>query len=199
VSTRLRGPVQDSLHTKSSGSRQNLPELGTPNLDMPSSSSQLFMDSSSSDYSTYSLPANDYDDDDDDDEDEDDDLPGVVPFTSAEIGINGMNREALQRYNMDGVAQVFLEEFRFNLLPTSLLIFKYIGLAFTLQVLLALERIEQDEELSYEVFNVDYVSSPVNLLFRFVNELLFSIYSDYWRWSPICSSVALTSMTSIET
>ncbi|KAL3351394.1 hypothetical protein AABB24_019804 [Solanum stoloniferum] len=124
VSTRLRGPVQDSLHTKSSGSRQNLPEPGTPNLDMPSSSSQLFMDSSSSDYSTYSLPANDYyyDDDDDDDEDEDDDLPGVVPFTSAEIGINGMNREALQRYNMDGVAQV----------------------------LLALERIEQDEELSYE-------------------------------------------------
>lgn len=121
VSTRLRGPVQDSLHTKSSGLSQNLPEHGTPNLDMPSSSSQLFMDSSSSDYSTYSLPANDYDDD-DEDEDEDDDLPGVVPFTSAEICINGMNREALQRYNMDGVAQV----------------------------LLALERIEQDEELSYE-------------------------------------------------
>ncbi|XP_055812746.1 probable E3 ubiquitin-protein ligase RHG1A [Solanum dulcamara] len=119
VSTRLRGPIQDSLQTKSSGLSQNIPQPETPTLDMPSSSSQFFTGSSSSDYSAYSLPGND----DDDDEDEDDDLSGVVPFTSAEIGINRfMNREALQRYNMDGVAQV----------------------------LLALERVEQDEELSYE-------------------------------------------------
>ncbi|MCD7448245.1 hypothetical protein HAX54_040006, partial [Datura stramonium] len=99
VSTRSRGPIQDSLHTKSSGLSQNLPVSETPNPDMPSSSSQFFTDSSSSDYSAYSLPGND----DYEDEDEDD---GVVPFTSAEMGINRfMNREALQQYNMDGVAQ----------------------------------------------------------------------------------------------
>ncbi|CAN4105251.1 unnamed protein product [Withania somnifera] len=102
VSTRLRGPIQDSLHSKSSGLSQNLPEPGTPNLDMPSSSSQFFTDSSSSEYNAYSLPGND-------DQDENDDLPGVVPFTSAEIGIDRfMNREALQRYNLDGVAQELL-------------------------------------------------------------------------------------------
>ncbi|KAM3289339.1 E3 ubiquitin-protein ligase MBR1 [Capsicum chacoense] len=122
ASTRLRGPIQDSLHTKSSsGLSRNLPQPKTPTLDIPSSSSQLFTDSSSSDYSAYSLPGND--DEDDEDEDEGDDLPGSVPFTSAEIDINRfVNRDGFQRYNMDGVAQV----------------------------LLALERIEQDEELSYE-------------------------------------------------
>ncbi|KAJ8539662.1 hypothetical protein K7X08_013914 [Anisodus acutangulus] len=103
VNTRLRGQI--------------LPQPETPTLDMPSSLSQFFTDSSSSDYSAYSLPGND------DDDDDEDDLPGVVPFTSAEIGINRfMNGETLQRYNMDRVTQV----------------------------LLALERIEQDEELSYE-------------------------------------------------
>ncbi|CAN4095602.1 unnamed protein product [Withania somnifera] len=98
TNTRLRDPTQDSLSSKSSGLSQKLPEPETPYLDMPSSSSQFFTDSSSSDYSAYSLPGND-----------DDDLPGVVPFTSAEIGIDRfMNREALQRYNMDGVAQELL-------------------------------------------------------------------------------------------
>ncbi|XP_016478094.1 uncharacterized protein LOC107799480 [Nicotiana tabacum] len=119
VNTRLRGSLQESLQTKSSGLSQNLPQPETPILDNPSSSRQFFTDSSSSEYSAYSLPRND----DDDDDDDDDELPGVVPFISAEVGINRfMNRDALQRYNMDGVAQV----------------------------LLALERIEQDEELSYE-------------------------------------------------
>ncbi|OIT24563.1 PREDICTED: E3 ubiquitin-protein ligase Praja-2-like [Nicotiana attenuata] len=111
VNTRLRGSLQESLQTS-----QNLPQPETPTLDNPSSSSQFFTDSSSSEISAYSLPRND-------DDDDDDELPGVVPFTSADVGINRfMNRDALQRYNMDGVAQV----------------------------LLALERIEQDEELSYE-------------------------------------------------
>ncbi|XP_060173705.1 probable E3 ubiquitin-protein ligase HIP1 [Lycium barbarum] len=119
VSVRTRSSINVNTRSKSSGLSQNLPEPETPTLDMPSSSSHFFTDSSSSDYSAYSLPGND----DDDDDDEDDDLPGVVPFSSADIDINRfMNREALQRYNMDGVAQV----------------------------LLALERIEQDEELSYE-------------------------------------------------
>ncbi|XP_059285509.1 probable E3 ubiquitin-protein ligase HIP1 [Lycium ferocissimum] len=120
VSVRTRRSMNVNTRSKSSGLSQNLPEPETPTLDMPSSSSHFFTDSSSSDYSAYSLPGND---DDDDDDDEDDDLPGVLPFSSADIDINRfMNREALQRYNMDGVAQV----------------------------LLALERIEQDEELSYE-------------------------------------------------
>lgn len=123
VSSRLRGPIQDSLQTKSSGLGQNLSQPETPTLDIPTSSRQFYTDSSSSDYSAYSFPGNDDDEDEDEDEYEDDDLPGVVPITSAGTGINRfMNPEALQRYNMDGVAQV----------------------------LLALERIEQDEELSYE-------------------------------------------------
>ncbi|MCD7469802.1 hypothetical protein HAX54_009051 [Datura stramonium] len=111
VNSRFKGPVQDSLRTESSVLVQSLhrPEMPDVNLQ---SSNQLFTDGSSSDSSTYSFPGNDIDD-----------LPSVVPFTSAELGINRlMNQQALQRYNMDGVAQV----------------------------LLALERIEQDEELTYE-------------------------------------------------
>ncbi|KAK4349526.1 hypothetical protein RND71_032281 [Anisodus tanguticus] len=51
------------------------------------------------------------------------DLPAEVSGTSAELGINQlMNRDALQQYNMDEVTQV----------------------------LVALERMEQDEELTYE-------------------------------------------------
>ncbi|XP_060208039.1 uncharacterized protein LOC132635604 isoform X2 [Lycium barbarum] len=108
VNSRFRGPVQDSLQTL------HRPE--TPDLNLQSSS-QLFTDGSSSDSSAYSFPGNDIDD-----------LPSLMPFTSAELGINRlMNREALQRYNMDGIAEV----------------------------LLALERIEQDEELTYELLSLE--------------------------------------------
>ncbi|KAF3649255.1 putative delta-aminolevulinic acid dehydratase 1, chloroplastic-like isoform X1 [Capsicum annuum] len=111
VNSRFRGPVQVSLQTESSSLVQSLHWPETPDLNLQSSS-QLFTDGSSSHSSDYSFPGNDIDD-----------LPSVVPFTSAELGINRlMNQQALQRYNMDGVAQV----------------------------LLALERIEQDDELTYE-------------------------------------------------
>ncbi|XP_049415721.1 uncharacterized protein LOC125878493 isoform X1 [Solanum stenotomum] len=127
VNSRFRGPVQDSLQTESSGLVQSLHRPETPDLNLESSS-QLFTDgSSSSDFSSYSFPGNDIDD-----------LPSVVPFTSAELGINRlMNHQALQRYNMDGVAQV----------------------------LLALERMEADEELTYE----QLLALETNLLFSGLN------------------------------
>ncbi|XP_055820743.1 uncharacterized protein LOC129889468 isoform X2 [Solanum dulcamara] len=116
VNSRFRGPVQDSLQTESSGLVQSLHRPETPDLNLQSSS-QLFTDGSSSDSSSYSFPGNDIDD-----------LPSVVPFTSADLGINRlMNQQALQQYNMDGVTQV----------------------------LLALERIEQDEELTYELLALE--------------------------------------------
>lgn len=116
MNSRFRGPVQDSLQTESSGLVQSLHRPETSDLNLQSSS-QLFTDSSSSDSSAYSFPGNDIDD-----------LPSVVPFTSAELGINRlMNQQTLQRYNIDGVAQV----------------------------LLALERIEQDEELTYELLALE--------------------------------------------
>ncbi|KAL7001881.1 hypothetical protein U1Q18_003027 [Sarracenia purpurea var. burkii] len=50
-------------------------------------------------------------------------LAGIMPFCPSELGVtHPINRDGLQRYNIDGIAEV----------------------------LLALERIEQDEELSYE-------------------------------------------------
>ncbi|KAK4364882.1 hypothetical protein RND71_016240 [Anisodus tanguticus] len=126
VNSRFRGRVRESLQTESSGLVQNLRWPETPHLNLQSSS-QLFTDGSSSDSSAYSFPGNDIDD-----------LPNVVPFTSAELGINRlMNCQALQRYNMDGVAQV----------------------------LLALERIEQDEELTYE----QLLSLETNLLLSGLN------------------------------
>ncbi|KAG5592089.1 hypothetical protein H5410_042603 [Solanum commersonii] len=127
VNSRFRGPVQDSLQTESSGLVQSLDRPETPDLNLESSS-QLFTDvSSSSDFSSYSFPGNDIDD-----------LPSVVPFTSAELGINRlMNHQALQRYSMDGVAQV----------------------------LLALERMEADEELTYE----QLLALETNLLFSGLN------------------------------
>jgi hypothetical protein len=72
--------------------------------------------------------------------------------------------------------------------------------AYCVQVLLALDRIEHDDELSYEV-------SP---LFLFAISFLFcvkpstEIYhgkiigSNYWCWKLICSLVALACMISIE-
>uniref|UniRef100_A0A0V0IG89 RING-type E3 ubiquitin transferase n=1 Tax=Solanum chacoense TaxID=4108 RepID=A0A0V0IG89_SOLCH len=103
--------LRDSVRDSSSGFFQNSPQPESPNFSLQSSS-QFFSDASSSDSSAFSFPGNDVED-----------LPAGVSGTSAQLGINQlMNRDALQRYNMDGVAQV----------------------------LLALERIEQDEELSYE-------------------------------------------------
>ncbi|XP_011076797.1 uncharacterized RING finger protein C4G3.12c-like [Sesamum indicum] len=56
---------------------------------------------------------------------DDDNQSTIMPFTSAELGFSHlMNRDSLPRYNMDGIAEV----------------------------LLALERIEQDEELTHEQF-----------------------------------------------
>ncbi|KAJ8526606.1 hypothetical protein K7X08_029083 [Anisodus acutangulus] len=126
VNSRFRGRVQDSLQTESSALVQNLRRPETRDFNLQSSS-QLFTDGSSSDSSAYSFPENDIDD-----------LSSIVPFTSAELGINRlMNRQALQRYNMDGVAEV----------------------------LLALERIEQDEELTYE----QLLSLETNLLLSGLN------------------------------
>ncbi|XP_009769247.1 probable E3 ubiquitin-protein ligase RHG1A [Nicotiana sylvestris] len=97
---RLRDSIRDS---------SSQPE--SLNLSLQSSS-QFFSDASSSDSSAYSFPGNDVED-----------FPAEVHGTSADLGINQLiNRDALQRYNMDGVAQV----------------------------LVALERMEQDEELTYE-------------------------------------------------
>ncbi|KAL0372027.1 UNVERIFIED_CONTAM: putative E3 ubiquitin-protein ligase HIP1 [Sesamum calycinum] len=56
---------------------------------------------------------------------DDDNQSTLMPFTSAELGFSHlMSRDSLPRYNMDGIAEV----------------------------LLALERIEQDEELTHEQF-----------------------------------------------
>ncbi|KAL0407893.1 UNVERIFIED_CONTAM: putative E3 ubiquitin-protein ligase HIP1 [Sesamum radiatum] len=56
---------------------------------------------------------------------DDDNQSTLMPFTSAELGFSHlMNRDSLPRYNMDGIAEV----------------------------LLALERIEQEEELTHEQF-----------------------------------------------
>ncbi|KAK4374099.1 hypothetical protein RND71_004776 [Anisodus tanguticus] len=103
---------RDSIRDASSGYFQNSSQPESPNLSLQSSS-QFFSYASSSDSSAYSFPGNDVED-----------LPSAeVSSTSTELGINRlMNRDALQRYNMDGVAQV----------------------------LVALERMEQDEELTYE-------------------------------------------------
>ncbi|XP_047261633.1 E3 ubiquitin-protein ligase RLIM isoform X2 [Capsicum annuum] len=103
--------LRDSVRDSSSGFFQNSSQPESPNFSLQSSS-QFFSDASSSDSSAYSFPGNDVED-----------LPTEVSSTSAQLGINQlMNRDALQRYNMDGVAQV----------------------------LVALERMEQDEELTYE-------------------------------------------------
>lgn len=49
-----------------------------------------------------------------------------------------------------------------------------------LQVLLALERIEQDEELSFEVFNFSFPSfSPIRFIYLLV-ENCFIIPKMYW-------------------
>ncbi|KAJ8561135.1 hypothetical protein K7X08_027325 [Anisodus acutangulus] len=103
---------RDSIRDASSGYFQNSSQPESPNLSLQSSS-QFFSYACSSDSSAYSFPGNDVED-----------LPSAeVSGTSTELGINRlMNRDALQRYNMDGVAQV----------------------------LVALERMEQDEELTYE-------------------------------------------------
>ncbi|XP_055819936.1 probable E3 ubiquitin-protein ligase RHG1A [Solanum dulcamara] len=103
--------LRDSVRDPSSGFFQNSPQPESPNFSLQSSS-QFFSDASSSDSSAYSFPGNDVED-----------LPTGVSGSSAQRGINQlMNRDALQRYNMDEVAQV----------------------------LVALERMEQDEELTYE-------------------------------------------------
>ncbi|XP_004244491.1 probable E3 ubiquitin-protein ligase RHG1A [Solanum lycopersicum] len=103
--------LRDSVRDSSSGFFQNSPQLESPNFSLQSSS-QFFSDASSSDSSAFSFPGNDVED-----------LPAGASGTSAQLGINQlMNRDVLQRYNMDGVAQV----------------------------LVALERMEQDEELTYE-------------------------------------------------
>lgn len=82
---RLRDSIRDS---------SSQPE--SLNLSLQSSS-QFFSDASSSDSSAYSFPGNDVED-----------FPAEVHGTSADLGINQLiNRDALQRYNMDGVAQVF--------------------------------------------------------------------------------------------
>ncbi|XP_059292094.1 probable E3 ubiquitin-protein ligase RHG1A [Lycium ferocissimum] len=109
VSVRTRRSVNVPRFRDSIRDSSSQPEY--PNLGLQSSS-QFFSDASSSDSSAYSFPGNDIED-----------LPAAVSGTSTELGINQlMNRDALQRYNMDGVAQV----------------------------LVALERMEQDEELTYE-------------------------------------------------
>ncbi|KAI3453961.1 hypothetical protein Pfo_010624 [Paulownia fortunei] len=78
----------------------------------PSSLRRFSANGSSSGSSSYSLSSSN-----------DDNQSTMMPFTSAELGFTHlMNRDALQRYNMDGIAEV----------------------------LLALERIEQDEELTHE-------------------------------------------------
>lgn len=103
--------LRDSVRDSSSGIFQNSPQPESPNFSLQSSS-QFFSDVSSSDSSAYSFPGNDVEV-----------LPAGVSGASAQLGVNQlMNHDALQRYNMDGVAQV----------------------------LVALERMEQDEELTYE-------------------------------------------------
>lgn len=103
--------LRDSVRDSSSVFFQNSSQPDSPNFSLQSSS-QFFSDASSSDSSAYNFPGNDVED-----------LPAEVSGASAQLGINQlMNRDALQRYNMDGVAQV----------------------------LVALERMEQDEELTYE-------------------------------------------------
>ncbi|CAN4077155.1 unnamed protein product [Withania somnifera] len=103
--------LRDSVRDSSSGFFQNSSQPESPNFSLQSSS-QFFSDASSSDSSAYSFPGNDVED-----------LPAEVSDTTAQVDINQlMNRDALQHYNMDGVAQI----------------------------LMALERMEQDEELTYE-------------------------------------------------
>ncbi|CAN4075760.1 unnamed protein product [Withania somnifera] len=103
--------LRDSVRDSSSGFFQNSSQPESPNFCLQSSS-QLFSDASSSDSSAYSFSGNDVED-----------LPAEVSGASAQLDINQLiNHDALQRYNMDGVAQV----------------------------LVALERMEQDEELTYE-------------------------------------------------
>lgn len=91
-----------------------IPQMSQPNMqiDSPSSSHQLSMESSSRSRS-YGLPGSNSES-----------FRGIRPSSPAEVGNirSSMNRESFRRYNMDGIAEV----------------------------LLALERIEQDEELTYE-------------------------------------------------
>lgn len=95
--------LRDSVRDSSSGFFQNSSQPESPNFSLQSSS-QFFSDASSSDSSAYSFPGNDVED-----------LPTEVSSTSAQLGINQlMNRDALQRYNMDGVAQVLRISYCFS-------------------------------------------------------------------------------------
>ncbi|KAF5461539.1 hypothetical protein F2P56_017626 [Juglans regia] len=109
-------------------------------------------------------------------------LHGVISASPAEVGIirSLMNQDSIRRHNIDGIAEL----------------------------LMALERIEQDEELTYEVVIYDICSSPDIVLF-IVNSFL-SLYlqkkknyflscSKFFLWRATCFLVAYMSMISIET
>ncbi|XWS17918.1 hypothetical protein CRYUN_Cryun33cG0109600 [Craigia yunnanensis] len=83
----------------------------------------------------------------------------IMPTSPSEVGINcsSVNQDSFRRYNMDGIAEV----------------------------LLALERIEQDEELTYEV-----TSFEVSLFTRLFSADLFLSCSNFLFWKPACSLMA---------
>ncbi|CAI9094868.1 OLC1v1030690C1 [Oldenlandia corymbosa var. corymbosa] len=68
------------------------------------------------------------------------------------------------------------------------------------EVLLALERIEQDEELTYEVDHVTFFYYYFMCRLAFYVDCYFSLCpSNYFYWRTTCSLAAFTSMTNTET